>query len=108
MRNDQIKVKKEMNFTEELKSERAHEESIRSMQRLVSAQTEECEHELGIARVKAGLPEKRYTAEGYFTEDGTWVETRKGEQSLGDAFEIQAKARRTETNTVTTTVTKSP
>lgn len=85
-----LKVVKKTFYRDELKAERQYETTLRSMHKLVQEQLERCEFELGLARNRAGLPADRYAADGYFTGDGTWIETRKGEQSVSDAFEIQA------------------
>lgn len=85
-----LKVVKKTFFVERLKNARSYEKSIRAMTKVLKTQNEQCQMKLEVARVKAGLPGKKAQAEGYFNSSGKWVETRKGENSLNDAFEIQA------------------
>jgi hypothetical protein len=82
-------VKREY-YIERLKNERKYETSVRQMLKTVKRHRLLCEKKMSIARNRAGLPGDRYTADGYFTSNGTWVETRKAEQTLDDAFEISA------------------
>lgn len=89
----ELKVVKKTYFVERLKSARKYERALRKMLKVTEKHREECEYKMAIARHKAGLPAERYQAEGYFLPNGAWVQTRKGEQSLTDALEIQAKAK---------------
>jgi hypothetical protein len=82
-------VKKEM-FMERLQSVRKYKDHLESMIKLVKKSRADCEREMGAARVKAGLPAKRYQAKGFFKE-GQYIKTRDAEHSLDDAFEIKAK-----------------
>lgn len=86
-------VRREL-FVERLKSERKYETSLRTLMKVVAKHREKCEGQMAIARSKHGLAPERYKAEGYFTGSGIWVETRKGEQTLNDAFEIAALAKK--------------
>ncbi len=86
-----LKVVKKTSFVERLKNARDYEKSLRSITKLLKKQGEECQLKLEIARNKAGLPGKKIQAEGYFNSAGKWIETRRGEKDLNDAFEIQSE-----------------
>lgn len=85
-----LKIVRRTYYADRLKTARQYDVSLRKMLKVVKRQAEECMFKLGQARVKSGLPSERVNAEGYFNSKGKWVETRKGENSVGDAFEIQA------------------
>lgn len=76
---------------QKLKSQRKFEITLRSMLKILKPQREECDRRLSYARIQHGLSPSRYTAQGYFMQDGTWVETKHGESNINDAFEIAAK-----------------
>lgn len=82
-------VKREL-YVERLKNERKYEASMRKVIKLLKTQKEKCHNDMRVARTKAGLPAERYKADGYFDQSGNWVETRKAEQTIDDAFEIKA------------------
>lgn len=86
-----LKIVRRSYYADRLKAARQYDISLRKMLKVVKRQHEECMFKLGLARTKSGLPSDRVMAEGYFNKKGIWVETRKGEQSVGDAFEIQAE-----------------
>lgn len=86
-----LKIVRKTYFVDRLKTARQYDVTLRKMVKLMKRQNEECSFKLGMARNKVGLPSERVMAEGYFNGKGTWVETRKGENSVGDAFEIQAE-----------------
>ena len=79
-------------YMDRLKAARAYEVTLTKLLKVITRHHEECEFKMTAARNKAGLPGQRYMAEGYFTEQGKWVEARKGENSLTDGFEIQANS----------------
>ncbi|WP_141735940.1 hypothetical protein [Oligoflexus tunisiensis] len=85
-----LKVVKKTSFIHKLKNARSYDKSLRAMTKLLSKQNDQCQMDLEIARNKAGLPGKKTQAQGYFNEKGNWVETKKGESNLNDAFEIQS------------------
>ncbi|RYZ89826.1 MAG: hypothetical protein EOP04_05740 [Proteobacteria bacterium] len=85
-----LKVVKKTSFNERLRNARSYEKSLRAMTKVLKKQGEDCQMKLEFARNKAGLPGKKTTAEGYFNANGKWVETKRGEGNLNDAFEIQA------------------
>lgn len=87
-----IKFVKREQYLERLNAERKYEKSLRKMVKLFVNHREDCEQRMIQARNKAGLPGKRIDAQGYYA-NGVWVETRKGERSLDDAFEISAEER---------------
>jgi len=89
----ELKVVRKSYFTDQLKLERKYDSSLRKMKKLIVRHREECEYKMAIARRKSGLPSSRYDGKGYFTGGGIWVQTVPHEQSLDDAFEIQAKAK---------------
>ena len=85
----ELKVVKKSYFLDQLKNERKYTASIRSMKRIITRHKEECEYAMGIARRKAGLPSQRYQGEGYYA-NGVFVPNKPHENSLDDAFKIQA------------------
>jgi len=85
-----LKIVKKSSFTARLKNARSYEKSLRAITKVLKKQNEGCQMKLEAARNRVGLPGKKATAEGYFNSSGKWVETRRGENSLSDAFEIQA------------------
>jgi hypothetical protein len=87
-----LKVVKRQKFSETLAQEQKYQKSLKSMQGIVSKYRVECERKMRVARTAKGLPAQRYTAQGYFDGSGAWVETRKAELTLDDAFEIKAKS----------------
>lgn len=87
-----IKFVKREQYLERLNAERKYEKSLRKMVKLFISHREECEQHMIEARNKAGLPGKRFDSLGYYA-NGVWVETRKGERSLDDAFELSAGER---------------
>lgn len=84
-----IKIVTRKSFTEQLNSSRKLEKTLDGLYSLVVEQLDDCTRDIAVARNKVGLPGNRYVAEGYFAQNGTWVELRKGERNLSDAFEIQ-------------------
>ena len=88
-----LKVVKRSFFVEKLRAERKYARSLKKLIKQVKKHRVECERKMGYARRKQGLPAGRYKAEGHYDARGNWKMTRKGEQTLDDAFEIQAKSR---------------
>ena len=84
-----IKFVKREQYLERLNAERKYEKSLRKMAKLFVSHREECEQRMIEARNKAGLPGKRFDSQGYYA-NGVWVETRTGERSRDDAFELSA------------------
>ena len=83
-----MQVVKREYYLDRLKRERKYEKSLRKMIKIVKKNREECQMILGQSRVKSGLPSKKYLAKGYYDDKGKWVETRKAENTLDDAFDI--------------------
>ncbi len=92
--NGDLKFVRQTYYQDRLKSAKSHRTSLERIIKLLKRQYEECEFKMTQARHKAGLPGQRYMAEGYFNEQGKWVETRKGEMHLDDGFDIQANFRK--------------
>lgn len=89
--NGNYKVVRRQNFVERLKWERERAKNMKEMLKVVQSIKRECEQKMRIARIKHGLSPSRYEPQGYFADDGTWVLTQKGEETLDDAFYISAK-----------------
>lgn len=73
---------------------KAVKQEARSMQKMTATVTglrEDCERHLGHVRSAHGLPSEAYVAQGYFMQNGTWVETRHAEHSVSDGFEMAAE-----------------
>lgn len=87
----EYKVVKRQAFVHKLKAERRKAKSYKKMLALTQEMRRECEAKMRSARLQHGLAPSRYEAKGYFSNDGTWVQTQQGEKSLNDAFEIAAK-----------------
>lgn len=85
-----VVVKREK-FKDKLTQEKKFQETLKTMQKAISQHRVECERRMRLARVKAGLPAQRYTAQGFFDNNGTWNETRKAEITLDDAFDIKKR-----------------
>lgn len=86
-----LKVVKKSSFVQRLRNARSYDKSLRAVTKVLEKQNSQCQMDLEVARNKAGLPGKKVQAEGYFNSKGTWVETKRGEGNLNDAFEIQAE-----------------
>ena len=87
----EIKVVKKSFFDEQYKSEKKLTTTLYKMIAVAKDSRERCERRMEIARRNAGLPGNRYVSEGYFTGNGVWVQTRRGERNLDEAFEISAQ-----------------
>lgn len=88
-----LKVLKKEYFLDRLKKERNYAHSLKGTLKIIKKHGEDCARNMASARLKHGLPGKRYESEGYFTSDGAWVGTEKAEKNLDDAFERAAKAK---------------
>ena len=85
-----LKFVRKSSFVGRLRNARSYEKSLRAVTKVLKSQDEQCQMKLELARNKVGLPGKKTAAQGYFNANGNWVETKRGENSLSDAFEIQA------------------
>ncbi len=92
--DDDLKLVKREFFLDRLKKERKYGKSLKNMKRLLVRHHDECSQKMAIARRRNGLPSKRYESEGYFSNDGTWVTTKKAERNLDDAFERAVKSQK--------------
>ena len=89
----QLEVVKKEYYIDRLQRERRYGDTMKDMLRLIDKYNHTCQQEMGVARVKVGLPSERYQAVGHFDPDGNWVLERKAEKTLDDAFEIRGPAR---------------
>lgn len=89
-KDGEIKVVKREFFIEKLKLERAYAKSLETSVKTITRHLEECEYKLGQARVKVGLPSKRFIGEVRYVKGGQFVQETPNEGSLDDAFKIQA------------------
>jgi hypothetical protein len=88
--NGQLKLVKKEFYMERLKAERDYVDSLKGEQKLIGKYKANCEREMKISRVKHGLPSDRYTGKGYY-KDGVYVQTRRAEHNLDDAFSIASE-----------------
>ena len=79
-------VKKEM-YLDRLKAERDYVEALKQEQKTIDKFRSNCERDMKITRVKHGLPAERYAGKGYY-KGGVYVQTRRAEHNLDDAFSI--------------------
>ena len=87
--NGQIKLVKRTMLEEKLENQKQYNESLNGLLTTVSQSRENCERELGYARVAKGLPAERYTAQGHYGPEGNFIVNRKAEHNLDDAFRIR-------------------
>lgn len=92
----QLRVVKREDYKDRLQNEREYNQQLRDQLKLVRKHLKKCERQMGHARVKVGLPSKRYKAKGYY-QDGIYKVTREAENSLDDAFRIRSQADQVET-----------
>jgi len=89
--NGDLKIVKKELLNHRLATMKSNTKTMEKMINTLTPMVEECERRLGNARLDHGLPSERFVAQGYFTADGTWVETRHAEHSLSDGYEISAQ-----------------
>jgi hypothetical protein len=82
-------VRKEL-FGDHIVGERKYIAALKDQSKIVSKLKKNCEREMRVARVKAGLPGERYTGKGHY-KNGKYIQTRRAEQNLDDAFAIQSE-----------------
>jgi hypothetical protein len=85
-----LKVVKREYYLDRLDRERKYNETLKSMLQIVAKNKATCDREMGYARAKHGLPSERYKAIGHYDNKGTWIMDSPAENSLDDAFKIQA------------------
>lgn len=89
---DDLVVVKEEYLKERIAVEKDKSQYLDEMIDTVKESREECEWTMGQARVKAGLPSKRYQGQITVTPDGKVGRVlERHEHTLDDAFEIQAE-----------------
>lgn len=82
-------VRKEM-YLDRLKTERDYLDALKGQHKMIERYKVSCEREMKIARVKQGLPADRYVGKGYY-KDGVYIQTRRAEHNLDDAFSINSE-----------------
>lgn len=102
---DAVKIKEELglegealvvvrtySFKDQLAVERKYEKSLTDMTKQVKKTRASCERKMGVARMKAGLPSKRYQGEVKISPQGN-VESvvKPHEKNLDSAFEIKSQ-----------------
>jgi hypothetical protein len=85
-----LKIVRESFLDDKLKLERKKEKTYRLVIKKSGRHLEECEAKMAAARRSAGLPSKRIEGDGYFLNDGTYVQTNRNERDLDDAFEMKS------------------
>ena len=83
------RVKQDL-YTNKLSQEKNKNNTLKKTVKLLAKLRSKCEQQVGYARVKYGLPAKKYRASGYFDHKGDWIEIHKAEKNLDDAFKIRA------------------
>ena len=82
-------IVKRSQFKDRLKNEREKNENLRSLHAKVKEMKDDCEIQMGQARVKAGLPSERFQGQVEVHSDGTIKKTINAhEKNLDDAFRI--------------------
>ena len=82
-------VRKEM-FLDRLQGERKYVDSLKEQLKLSEKHRKTCMRDLRQARVRSGLPAERYSGQGHY-ENGKYIQTRRAEQNLDDAFAISSE-----------------
>lgn len=85
-----LKIVKKEYFLDRLEAERKLALTLQKEIKSVTKFNDACKRKMSAARLKVGLPGKRYEAKGYFMEDGTWVQTKRAEMDVNDAYELSA------------------
>ena len=93
LEDKRLVVVKTSSFIEELKVEREYEKAMKEMLSEVKKTRSSCERKMGVARLKAGLPSKRYQGKAIITPSGSIDHmVSPQENNLDDAFKIKAQA----------------
>ncbi|MGK5083989.1 hypothetical protein WDW37_11875 [Bdellovibrionota bacterium FG-1] len=88
--NGNLAFKSEEDFLKRIQIERNYQTTLMKMVKTVRTQSEDCERKMGQARLKAGLPAKRYQGQSTVTSEGNVGKViRRHEHSLDDAFAIR-------------------
>lgn len=80
-----VVVKKEL-YVERLEREQKKERVLKSLQKQIKKQRETCDYQMGVARVKVGLPSDRFQPVVEYDSSGKAIVKEKGETSLDEAF----------------------
>ncbi len=90
LEDKRLVVVKTSNFIDQLKVERDYTKSLEDMISTVKRTRTSCERKMGVARLKAGLPAKRYQGKAVITPAGTVDRMlAPNENNLDDAFQIK-------------------
>lgn len=90
LEGEKLVVVKTYSFKDQLNVERQYEKSLTEMTKHVKKTRSECERKMAVARLKVGLPAKRYQGKVKISPQGTVDEVvKEHEQNLDDAFRIQ-------------------
>lgn len=90
LEDKRLVVVKTSSFNEQLAVERQYEKAMSEMIREVKKTRGNCERKMGVARVKAGLPSKRYQGKAVINKQGNVQEViKEHEHTLDDAFRIK-------------------
>lgn len=90
LEGEKLVVVKTYSFKEQLNVERQYEKSLIDMTKHVKKTRSDCERKMAVARLKVGLPAKRYQGKVKISPQGTVDEVvKEHEQNLDDAFRIQ-------------------
>jgi hypothetical protein len=82
-------VRKEM-FLDRLQGQRKYNDTLREQLKLMEKHQRDCARDMRSARVKNGLPGERYSGQGKYL-NGRYVQTRRAEKNLDDAFAIASE-----------------
>ncbi len=77
-------------FLDRLNSQRKYNDILREQLKLTEKHERNCLRDMRAARVKAGLPGERYAGQGKYL-NGKYVQTRRAEKNLDDAFAIASE-----------------
>lgn len=93
LEDKRLVVVKTTSFMDQLKVERDYTKSLEDMISAVKRTRTSCERKMGVARLKAGLPAKRYQGKPVITSAGTIDRMlAPNENSLDDAFQIKEQS----------------
>lgn len=89
MVNGQLKFIETQDLLQAVSAGQAYLTSLNTLLPVVVDARETCELKLGAARVAHGLPAEKYTAQGHYGPEGSFIVDRKAEHNLDDAFRIR-------------------
>ena len=91
-KNGDLIILKKQSYQDRLNDERKYEASLKQLDRLLNKHLSKCMKENQIARVKSGLPAKRFSGVGKFNSDGSYSLMRAQESNIDDAFKYSNTA----------------